>query len=439
MIVLPEEALALTEIHASLRRSETLPALHYRVLHAIHPLVPHDQAVLLEWRRGKARMVAASNIAAPDRKAPQVILLERLATALLGAGLDAQPLDLSSATLPKEVEKLWRELETPPLLWVSLPLPEGGWQGGMFLMRLAAPWSARDLAILALHAEVAAEAWRGWPCRKRPIGPGWRHVAIIVGLLVASLALPVTQSALAPVRIVARQPEVVTAPIDGVIRAVRVQPGLQVQPGTLLFTLDETELRGQHQVAMEEWRVARAEYDQDAQKSVRDPESSARLALLSAKEQLQRIRAEYAKQRLEQVEVTARRAGVVVLDDVDGLIGKPMKTGEKIMEIADPEQVEARILLPVADAIVLTTGGEVTLFLDAAPLDPVQARIRQINYEAEKSPQGHLVFRVVADLPNGATLQLGWSGTAKLHGQRVALAFQLLRRPLTALRQYLGW
>ena len=123
--------------------------------------------------------------------------------------------------------------------------------------------------------------------------------------------------------------------------------------------------------------------------------------------------------------------------DAQRYLGKPMRTGERLMEIADPAQAELRIELPVADAIGLENGAEVALFLDSDPLHRHSATLERAAYQAQSTAAGQLAYRLdaaFADVPP----RIGLRGTAKLFGERAPLALYLLRRPLAALRQAVG-
>ena len=91
------------------------------------------------------------------------------------------------------------------------------------------------------------------------------------------------------------------------------------------------------------------------------------------------------------------------------------------------------------EAIVLTTGAPVDLFLDVDPLSPKPATLTSASYEAEMTPAGTLSYRVRAAFPEGLPPpRIGLQGTAKIYGERVALGLYLFRRPLASLRQWLG-
>ena len=110
------------------------------------------------------------------------------------------------------------------------------------------------------------------------------------------------------------------------------------------------------------------------------------------------------------------------------------------MEIADPARVEIRIDVPVSDSIILAPGARVTAYLDSDPLRPLAATIVRADYQARARDNGAMAFRVVAELSDAQATppRLGIRGTAQLYGSSVSLGFYLLRRPISALRQWIG-
>jgi hypothetical protein len=126
------------------------------------------------------------------------------------------------------------------------------------------------------------------------------------------------------------------------------------------------------------------------------------------------------------------------MDDPAEWIGKPVSTGERILRIATLDDVEVEAWLPMADAIKLSVGDDVSLYLSANPLSPVHATLRYVAYEAVQRPDGVYAYRVRATLSGTSQHRVGLKGTAKLHGGWVPLVYWVLRRPWATLRGYVG-
>ena len=81
----------------------------------------------------------------------------------------------------------------------------------------------------------------------------------------------------------------------------------------------------------------------------------------------------------------------------------------------------------------------VTMFLNVYPEQAHRGNVRFVNYQAEVSPDGILGYRGRAELIiTNVDLRIGWRGTAKLYSEDVTLFYYLFRRPLSALRQWVG-
>jgi len=145
----------------------------------------------------------------------------------------------------------------------------------------------------------------------------------------------------------------------------------------------------------------------------------------------------YARDLLQRSEVRAERDGIAVFADADRLVGKPVRTGERLMELADPQQAELKIELDVGDVIPFPSDAGVALFLDSDPLQRHDAQLTSVAYEAAMTAAGLLAYRLDARFLS-KTPRIGLRGTAKIYGEYVPLAAYLFRRPLAALRKTVG-
>jgi len=241
------------------------------------------------------------------------------------------------------------------------------------------------------------------------------------------------------VKVTAKDPTMVSAPMDGVIAEVLVPSNTVVAQDRLLFRYEDTNLRNQFRVAEKQLAVAEAEHAQAIQGGFADPQRKAEAPLKAAEAALKETELVYAREMLDQVEVRAPQPGLLLYTDKADWVGKPVAVGERIMEIADPQHIELRIDLPVNDALLLKEGADAVAFFDALPLESFDATVSRASYHAEVLPGEVLAYRVTAELATGdPRIRIGWQGSAKVYGERGPLAFLLFRRPVTALRQLIG-
>jgi multidrug efflux pump subunit AcrA (membrane-fusion protein) len=247
---------------------------------------------------------------------------------------------------------------------------------------------------------------------------------------------------LAPVEVVAQSPYVIAAPFNGVVKEVWVQPNQSVMQNERLVSLDDVDLKNQFEIANKALQVAESQLRTAQQTGFVDHRQRSRIAELEAEVALKQSELDYARLRYERTLLTAPFAGVAVVNDPAQWRGKPVAMGERILSVADPSQVRLRIMLPVRDALVLQTGSEVNVFFDSDPLYAWQGALLHAVYEPELTPEGVMAYRVTADLfvpQDRSTPRIGLRGTAKVYGEQVSLFYYLFRRPMTTLRQWLGW
>lgn len=427
--------------HAA-RQAETVAALRFTMVNETRRLLPYRQAAMARGAAGGAMTVeAVSGVALLDRNAPFLRWLQRVMTRLAAAPDAAKPHVIDPALLGKAERRDWAEWSAPQVLWCPLAARDGTLAGALWLAR-EEPWQDNDIVLLERLAHCYAHAWLALSGGRRA-GRGRRRpaLALAAALLAVGggLALPVRQSALAPAEIVAVEPLAVSAPLDGVIARFHIEPNQPVAAGQPLFSFDDTNLRSQAEVAERTLGIAQAELRQATQGALYDRRSAAQLALLEAQMQVRAAELDYARALLGRVTVTAERAGVAVFTDVNDWIGRPVVTGQRILQLADPARTELRVHLAVRDVIALAQGAEVRLFLDTDPLAPLPAAVTTLSYEAEMTPGGVLAYRIAAAFPQDlAPPRIGLQGTAKLYGERVPLFLYLFRRPFAAARQLLG-
>jgi hypothetical protein len=440
----PQDATsALFSLQQAVHGAHSLTDLGFTIVNETHQLLDYTQAALLvEGQRGHYQVSQLSNLPVVDRSAPFVQWVERV-TAKHLAGLKA-PLALTANDLTADLAGGWDDMAPAHGLLVPLRAPNGELPGVLWLAR-DVTWDTAALPALGHLADSYGLALRvqllssrgSWVKKILPRGAlGYG----LLGLLLATLLIPVRLTALAPTAVAARSPVLVTAPLNGVIEEVHVESNQAVTPGTLLATYDKTTLNSRFEVANSALAVASAAYRTGQQAAFSDPREKERLAELKAQAELRQAEREFARQQLSRADLRAQQAGIVIIDNPDDWRGRPVDVGERILALADPASVEVNVQLPVKDALLIRPGAEVRVFLDAAPLDPIDARVVRAAFDPALTPEGVMAFEVIADFVDpDVSPRIGLRGVAKLYGERVSLFYLVFRRPITAARQWLGW
>ncbi|MBF0399490.1 MAG: HlyD family efflux transporter periplasmic adaptor subunit [Magnetococcales bacterium] len=441
---------ALLNLQQKLLTAPTAAEFGFLAVNALIHLLPYRQAALWQLSPGGERgtITAISGLPVVNPEAPYIQWL----TSLLRHLSSQHPTrtTLTADQLPAAMAASWQAWLPEHALWLPLQLPGNSpstapphWLGGLLLVR-AEPWSEAEQQLLAHLGLTMAPAWWGLLTRHRLRDRLWAQrppTVALFGLLLAALLLsiPVQQSVLAPAEVVAFQPAVIRAPLDGVVDAFHVLPNQSVQAGAVLLNLDTTQLTNRLEITRKEWEVAQTEYRQAVQGALQEPKSKAKLALLRGRVQQKEADLNYIRAQLERVTVVAPRDGIAVYSDENDWVGRPVHVGERLMVLADPAQVELEIRLPVADAILLQPGTAVTLFPATDGSRTLAAQLRYASYQADLTPEGVLAYTLRARFAAGEPLpRLGLRGTAKLIGAPVRLFHYLLRRPWAAARQLLG-
>ncbi|MEX0167303.1 HlyD family efflux transporter periplasmic adaptor subunit [Pseudomonas brassicacearum] len=421
------------DLERQTRAARTPAQLSYSLVNDGQALFGFRHAALLI--AGKVQAVTGVSTVEPN--APFVAFVEQAVAQLFKQGVLKQARVIAADGVSESIRADWRSLSAGQVFWLPLIDHQGQVFGGLWLAR-DLPWTPSEHVLLSQLGDTYSHAWLALQPRK-PWRLRWtrkRQVALVAVLLLG-LLIPVRQSVLAPAEVVPLGGQVVAAPLDGVIAEFLVKPNQAVKNGDLLLRFESTSLKAQADVAERALGVAEAELKANSQRSFADAESSSKIDLLAARVEQKRAERNYALELLKRSEVRAERDGIAVFADAERWLGKPVQTGERLMEIADPNQAELRIELAVGDAIALEPGAQVALFLDSDPLQRHLAWLERSAYEAQPTAAGQLAYRLDARFDAQAP-RIGLRGTAKVFGDRAPLALYLLRRPLAGLRQSVG-
>jgi HlyD family secretion protein len=435
----------LLQLESMARAASSAEALQFMIVNETRRLIPYRQAYLFLSAhpiKRDCKLVAASSIAIIEKNAPFTSWLEKIVEEIFESETIGTQRLIDISNCPEELKEGWNEYCLPFVLWTPMKLPDGTFIGGLWMTK-ETPWQENELPLVKRLGETYAHA-RVAVTSKRTLYHRPRIVTVAVWVIIVFLLMvfvkPIKLSALAPAEITAKEPVVVSSPMDGVISEIAFPPNSHVVEGETLFVLEDTNLRNEYNVTAKTLAVAEAELRKASQDSFQETKSKAQVSLLKAQTELHKSKLEFARELLDKITVKAEKSGLLIYTDKSDWIGKPVQVGERVMEIADTSKIQLKINLSIEDAIVLSDGAKVDVFLDADPLNPVEATVTSTSYIAEKYNQDTLSYRVYAafdDIEN-ESLRIGSQGTAKMYGERVSLFFYLFRRPISYVRQLLG-
>lgn len=448
-------AVLLLELGHRARQAQTVQELEFLLVNDTRLLLSYRQAV---WWTQEGGVQALSGVVQPDRNAPYAQWVAQVCRHL--AQHRSQCAAFTTSDLPPDVAAQWSQWWPAHAVWLPLSLPalgsalaEAATAPAGLLLAGAEPFPAERLPVLGEWGHVWGHAWqavqrrrmaspRQWWARVRQQQAHaiwWRRPLVWTAAAVVALAAwPVHLTVLAPGELVAAQPAVLRAPMDGVVEQIHVQPNEMVKQGQRLFSLDEAQIASRLDVSQQALQTAEAEYRQFAQLALGDMRSKSQLAALAGKMGERRAEQAFLTEQRQRAQVLAPRDGMVLFDAPSEWSGKPVQTGERVMRIAQPDAVEVEAWLPIGDAIPLQAGAQVQLYLAADPLAAVRAQVRYVAYDAVARPDGQYAYRVRAQLLQPGTQRIGLKGTAKLQGERVSLAYWMVRKPWASIRQWVA-
>ncbi len=443
-----KQVFILSELLALYERLRRISAteLRFVIANETYNLIQYDQAILWELKGGKPVVTAVSGIAEIDKNAPFIMFLKTFYKQGITSLTDLSVLDVNDINddnLKADIKE-W----LPPFMMFS-PIfdSDNNVIGGLLIARKQ-PWQSSELSLLEKVSEIyghdlsQAQKQEG---RKRKamneLISGKKKRILVAAIILALMLFPFKTSVLAPAEIIASNPVLIRAPIEGIIKDIPVKPNQAVEAGDILVVFDEVALKAQIDVTQNALKVAQAELRQVSQEAMNDPNARLRLSILRGQVEKEKTNLAYYEEVSSRGIITAPEAGTIVFEDVFDWLGRPVSIGERIMLLAQADQTELEIQLPAAEAIPLEDNAQSLFFSNARPDRPVKATVFFHSYRANQNAESEMAYRLKArwDETDGASnLRIGMRGTAKIYGSRQSFIVYILRKPMTQIRQFSG-
>ncbi len=411
----------------------------FRMANETHEVFPYERALFFDLEAATPRLAAISGYEDLPRDAPHAAAACKIAASARRRGLgvlraeDFPDLKAEWQTVCPEGTALWLPLtikgENAAALWLERPDN--------------ATWTAEEIALLGVLAEGYASALAPYRSRWRAVLKALtqrRALTALVVIAIAALAWPIPMRVMAPCEVVAENPTVVTAPLNGVIAEVLVKPGQRVETGDLLFRYDDRAGRQDLEVAERQVSIVRAQLDESLASAMREREAQARTRILQAQLAQEEARLELARYICSRLEIKAPKAGLVEMPEPAEWQGRPVKVGERLLRLLSPECTRVRFWVAERDRLPGLEKKPARVFLPSVPSKVFTARILWLNTAVQNSPQGVPSFLGEAEWQDQPpTFALGQQGQIALYGEKSSSLHSILRKPLAALRPWLGW
>lgn len=424
-----EKLFTLLELQHQAQEAPSRDALLHVIVNETKKLIPYSQAVFWSVEGLTLKLEKVSGNATLDSQGTYATDLKKSVKA-----------EMKSPQTTVAI--LHRERHGSDGAIIMFRTTEEGLLGGLWLENTN-PYNDAEKMILDELGRVYAQGLALWSMRGNRFilssFKGKKIAPMALGALALLALFPVRLGITAPAEIVAKEAEIITVPFDGVIETIYVDPGDAVKEGDLLVTMESQSLQAQMDMAQQEILVVQSALSRVQRESLAAPEKKTGLTELQQDIESKKISYEYAKELKDRSTITAKRDGIAVFSESHSLRGKPARTGDKIMMIANPSEYELLIRVPVDSMITLQPDAKANFFLNISPLNGHSANIKSIGYQASPDADGLMTYKIIAQLPKvEEDMRIGWKGTAKIKGDWSILSYAILRRPIIGFRNLLG-
>ncbi|MBF0444309.1 MAG: HlyD family efflux transporter periplasmic adaptor subunit [Magnetococcales bacterium] len=441
--------LAMLQLQRDVRQAKTVEELGLIMVNRSQKILPATTTLFWQKNLITGAIKQASAVATVDNNAPFIIWANAFINRLSSQNSKNQVYIVNKQNLDPDDIKQWAEWLPPHGLMLPISSMDDTIYGWLFMVR-EEEWQPSDKVLAQELGQMYCYSWL--TLNKQNFFPAansnklvnkWAKkafFAFVIIIIVALFAVDVQQSVLAPATVMPHNPKVVTSPLDGVIKKIAVEANSSVKQGQILFWLEPSEIKNRRDVSKLVLQVTKERYLKAQKVAFSDPEARANLPLLESQIKQHTAEATYAQELLERTVVRAQNDGIAMFSNPSHWQGRPVEVGEQVMVIANANEVEVEISLAVDDAIIMQPGAEVLLFLNSDPLNPLPAKLHYASYQATVDQNGILAYRLTAKLLATPTPpRIGIQGTAKLLGPQTSIFYYLFRRPLTVLRQAVGF
>jgi len=350
-----DKVFALLDLYKSFLNATSRDDLNFKIVNQSKNVVDYRRLILLARQDNQFSACTISGNSSIDGDGPFAQWLKSLASELINKNGE-KVIHLDSAVLSAEDAAHLEEWCARHVILIAVPSgSEGAFDHYLWLER-DTEFQDPEITILDEIAQIAGRAL----ALQNPqptfsvfqnIGKWRRYKKFIAIALIALFFLPVKLSATGPAEIVARNTRIVTAPFEGVLTDISIQPGATVKAGDIIARMDAETLKAKEQTALEALNSAQAKLDRVSRESLTAPERKTDLQNLRSEIDALKIEYDYTKQLLGRSTIKADRDGVAIFSDNNALSGKPVRTGDRIMMIANPDDAELLIRIPASSIL----------------------------------------------------------------------------------------
>ncbi|GEM_PF-2745759 len=415
-----------------------------------HRLMPYHTAYLWQFKDLIGTyLVAQSGTAEIDLHAPANQWVLHTINKIRRTPLENEVHQLDFETFNKNTDEThqtpesdWPDVLPYYMLWCPFLNKSKQLTGGLVFFRETA-FTEAEVKMLSWLIESYQYTWLIL-AQPRKL-PSWeiikqkRYLTGVGIILVCILLFPTRLSIFADGTVVPNKMQMlINSPMQGVIKSFNVKPGDRVKAGQLLLTMDKTDLEAAADVSKKDFLLTQARLRTAINEGFEHKESRLEIPIIQAQLAIDKSNLDYANELLAKTEIKSPISGIVIFESKEDWVGQPVQTGERILVVADPNQVELKIVLPVTNSMSLSIGDKGDFFM-YGQFVPLPVSIKTLGYNAKLMPNKVLSYQFAADFDKSSPLpQIGAQGTVKIYTHYVPLIYYFLRRPIQAIRGTLG-
>ncbi len=408
-----------------------------------HRLIPYHTAYL--WQKKEfigPQLIAQSGTAEIDIHVPSNQWLINMVNHINQNDMvkDIQQLNAEELKNDSSITSEWPDVMPQYLLWCPLINKHNQVNGGLIFFR-ETQFSEAEMKMLGWLIASYQYTWtvlvkpqkipRLEKFKEKP------YLFLLSFIILCILFFPIRISVFGDGTVVPRDPAVINAPMQGVIKSFAVSPGDKVRAGQLLLTIDKTDLSAAAEVSRKAYLLTQSKLRTAINEGFENKDRS-EVPIIQAQLAIDKSQLDYANELLAKADVTSPIAGIVIFESKEDWVGQPVRTGERILVVANSEKVELKVTIPVANMIKLKIGDKGELFL-YGHLSAIPIHIKTLGYNAKLLPNKILAYQLEASFNNSNDIpDIGSQGTVKIYGHHVPFIYYLFRKPLQSFRQMLG-
>jgi hypothetical protein len=436
----------ITRLNLKAFQAKSLESLIFIILNDTSYIIRYDRAVLWDYTSSKPELLGISGQAKLNKDAE---IIQKW-TILLKAIPEAEKAqELTEESFSGDAKEAWKSINQQTrnsILWFPIPVDDK-MTAALWLERWGLdkdPNAPQALELLSTYLiKGYSAAFSRFKSRLGLKQFFFARHKFLTSLLVLAAILTLVHL---PLRVVAhcevvpKDPVLVTAPLEGIIENVLVQPGQTVTKGLPLFEYDKRAPLHDLKAAQKDVQVMQAEVARAATLGLSDPRSLKELAILKLKLEKGLVQLDLAQYQASKLTVTAPENGVATVDNPDEWRGKPVKIGEKVMIISNPKETKLRLWIPEDDNIIFDEKKPIAVYLNIDPDTRLNAHIDFVSNESTINDKNMTTFIAEARWDKQPEdVKLGLKGTAVLYGEKVSLFYYIFRKPWAHLRSMLGF